>query len=196
LPGHLPRSGAKRMSQDVRERQRNLENAFFLEQNRELLEKLKADLAGEEQRQALADASGIVDQNVLSGLAEQQIGPQTLAALSLVPLIQVAWADRVLEDSERDAVLKAAKERGLGIGAFEILKQWLETRPDEGLYTAWHDYTVALVATLDDAAKQSLKDEIIGGARQVAEAAGGFLGIGKTSGVEQEVLTKLEKTFE
>ncbi len=180
----------------MRNKLQTLEDSFFLNENCELLAKLKADLEGEEHRQALSEASGIIDQGVLTDLTEQKIGPQTLAALSLVPLIQVAWADAQLEDAERHAVLKAAKERGLGMAAYGLLKQWLETKPDEGLLSAWHDYTVALVATLDDSSKQALKEEIVGGACKVAEAAGGFLGIGKTSAVEKAVIEKLEKAFE
>jgi hypothetical protein len=45
-------------------------------------------------------------------------------------------------------------------------------------------------------AKQALKQDLLGRARVVAEAAGGFLGLGtRISSAEQAVLTELEQAF-
>jgi hypothetical protein len=55
---------------------------------------------------------------------------------------------------------------------------------------------VGLCAGLDPAPKNALRDEILGRARTVAEAAGGFLGLGnKISSEEEVVLQQLAKPF-
>jgi hypothetical protein len=41
-----------------------------------------------------------------------------------------------------------------------------------------------------------LRETVIGQARAVAEAAGGFLGLGKVSPAEDEMLRRLERAFD
>ncbi len=54
----------------------------------------------------------------------------------------------------------------------------------------------ALCSTLSAEPKQALKEQVIGHARGVAEAAGGFLGLGsKVSSKEKAVLDDLEQAF-
>ena len=73
---------------------------------------------------------------------------------------------------------------------------WLAKKPSRELVTAWKQYVSALLPNLNDNAKQSLKSEILGRAKSVAEAAGGFLGLtARISDAEQRVLDDLEKTF-
>jgi hypothetical protein len=50
---------------------------------------------------------------------------------------------------------------------------------------------------LDPQARQRLRDEVMGRARAVAEAAGGFLGLGrKVSAAEEAVLRELAQAFD
>jgi hypothetical protein len=74
---------------------------FFKERDRELLENLKKEVAGEDARDALAAACGITDAAVLDSLVASGIGPDTIATVSLIPLVVVAWADREMEPQER-----------------------------------------------------------------------------------------------
>ena len=62
-----------------------------------------------------------------------------MAALALVPLVEVAWADGQLDRKERGAILERAKESGIGAGSMEhaLLEAWLDRRPDPKLLTAW-----------------------------------------------------------
>jgi hypothetical protein len=92
------------------QRRRALEDAFFAEQDRKLRDKLVAADPTAARRTALTETSGITDPQVLDRLMALDIGPETLAALSLVPLVLVAWADGTIDDKERTAVLKAAAE--------------------------------------------------------------------------------------
>jgi hypothetical protein len=78
-----------------------------------------------------------------------------------------------------------------------ILKQWLEHKPDPQLLEAWKHYIRGLCEQLTAPQKAALRTEVIGHARQVAQAAGGFLGLGnKISKAEQDMLDQLDTAFE
>ncbi len=176
-----------------------LEEKFFLERDQELLRALREETAAKERKKALADASGITDDQLLDQLAELDLSAETMVALSLVPLIAVAWADGSIDAKERLAVLSAAEQQGLEKehSGHQLLENWLQQKPDIKLTAAWKGYVAAISKTLDDAAKNALKDDFLGRARVVAEAAGGLLGFGnKVSKSEQAVLTELEQAFD
>ena len=77
----------------------------------------------------------------------------------------------------------------------DLLENWLEQAPDARLMEVWRDYVNALCAEVGADAKDKLKQDILGRAREVAEAAGGFLGVGKVSTKEREILDELERAF-
>ncbi len=121
-----------------------------------------------------------------------------MAALSLVPLVEVAWADGTLDAKEQSALLAAAEQAGLSkdSASYRLLEEWFRERPSPKLLAAWKAYVAGLSRTLDVHAKHALKQDLLGRARVVAEAAGGFLGLGKRiSSAEQAVLTELEQAF-
>lgn len=180
------------------ERKKALENEFFAKENARLLEKLRAEKARSAARDALADASNIQDPALLDHLVEIGIGPETWVALSLVPLVEVAWADGTLDAKERKAILGAAADTGVrpGKASYDLLESWLESRPAPAMLEAWGEYVVSVASRLDASGKETLKAEIVGRARRVAEAAGGLLGFGKkVSPEEQAVLDRLEHPF-
>ena len=171
---------------------------FFKERDKELLEKLKQEVDGDGSRDALAAASGIKDASVLDSLIASGIGPDTIASVSLIPLVAVAWADRKMEANEREAILKAAAEAGISTdsASYTILEKWLDEQPDDQLLASWTEYVGAMKSELDAEAVSQLKTSIVSRAESVAEAAGGFLGLGnKVSDTERGVLTKLESAF-
>lgn len=184
------------MSKGVLEDRRHaLEEAFFAKHNEALLRRLRETDATVSRRQAIAAASGITDDAVLDRLVGLGLGSETVAALSLVPLIVVAWADGGIDERERTAILSGAAEAGIakdGPG-YEVLGQWLRQPPSPELLAAWDAYIGAVADALDHAARRTLKDDLLSRARKVAEAAGGFLGVGRmVSPAESTALKQLE----
>ena len=181
----------------LRERGRALEEAFFNRENEALLERLRGEKAKETTRDQLARASGLTDSALLDRLLELGVDAETLAALSLAPLVSVAWADGKLDAPERKAILDAADGRGIRQGSptFELLQGWLATRPGPELQSAWMDYARVVLEELGEV-RQGLERDVLGLARGVAEAAGGLLGFGnKVSDAEARVLAELETAF-
>jgi hypothetical protein len=180
------------------DRKKALEDSFFAKENAKLVERLRAEKEKTSAREGLAQVTGISDAAVVQKLVDLGIKPETWAAVSLLPLIEVAWADGNVDDKERRAVLAAAEANGIAAGSpsSELLENWLVERPDSQMLEAWGGSIATLCAALDEREKQALKAEVVGRARTVAEAAGGILGLGnKVSAEEAEVLSRLERAF-
>jgi hypothetical protein len=180
------------------DREKALEELFFEKENRKLLERIRAEAEQVSAKQGLADLTGIRDEALLEKLVQLGIRPGKWAALALIPLVEVAWADGAVEERERRAVLSAAEANGVAKdgAAHQLLEQWLAERPDAAYLGAWGEYIVDLCAELGEPERGALRQEILGRARQVAESAGGILGLGnKVSEAEQRALDELEKAF-
>ncbi len=162
-----------------------LEDEFFHRENQRLLENLRQMKQMEESKEALAEASGIDNDAILESLLELKIRAQTLAALAIIPLIEVAWADGHLDQKERNAILAAAHASGLhrGHAGYEMLE-------------TWEQYIQELCNQVTGEERETLEVQFLGRARSVAEASGGFLGLGfKISKAEADVLETLRKAF-
>ena len=184
-------------SEFLEDRKNALEKAFFTEQNQQALERIREKSAAKVRRAALAEASGITDESVLTALDAAGISVETLTALSLIPLVAVAWADGTMDEGERAAIQKASAQTHQDGEAQTLLEGWLTAPPEASLIETWKNYIQALQSNLSTADRHILRDRLIGGAREVAEAAGGFLGFGnKVSGEEAAVLDELAACFE
>src|SRR5687768_6259385 len=115
----------------LEERGRALENQFFEKENQKKLEAMRAKEAAQATREDLRKASGMTDDAVLDKLVALGLKTNTIAALSLVPLIEVAWADGEVQDNERNAILQGAHGKGLeqGSDGYELLQSWLRKKP-------------------------------------------------------------------
>src|SRR5690349_3958319 len=118
---------------------RKLEDAFFMQEDRRLLDQMKQKAAHNEQLAQLRESTGIADDALLEKLLGLGLETQTLAALSLVPLIRVAWADGTVDDKERAAVMRAAKESGIVAASpgYAMLEKWLSRGAEPSLMQAW-----------------------------------------------------------
>lgn len=187
------------MSNDfLDDRRRALEEAFFAKQGQDWLRQQREAGETKVRTGALAAASGITDVTLLERLVGLGLNNNSMVALSLVPLVVVAWADGSLDERERAALLSAAAEAGVERQgeSYQWLSKWLAEQPPPQLLDTWTDYIRATSGTLAPDAREALKSDLLGRARRVAEAAGGFLGIGrKISAAEEAVLERLTRAF-
>jgi hypothetical protein len=184
-------------SGSLRESKRTLEEEFFHKESERKLGELREQLARQSSRQELQDASGISDPLLLDRLMKLGVTAETSTLLNLVPVIEVAWADGTIQSEEREAILSGAKNEGIAEGspAHGLLLGWLQTRPASSLFEAWLGYVRDLTAELSAEQTAVLSARVSSFARGVAEAAGGFLGIGSVAGSEQKVLDRVEEAF-
>lgn len=178
---------------------RRMEDAFFMERDRKLIEQFKEIKRLEETKQNLARVSGIANDAVLQKLVSLNIRAETVASMALIPLVAVAWADGRVEEKEKDAILKAVDKSFAKEGSIDhaLLSQWLSHRPPPELLAAWTEYVKELGGQLTAQERAALRKEVLDHAALVARAAGSFLGI--TSGIsreEQTMLAKLEQAFD
>jgi hypothetical protein len=149
-------------------------------------------------RSSFGRASGLTDTAVLDRLIGLGLQASTLAAMGLVPLVAVAWADGTLDARERQAVSSALETAGINpeSPAWQLLQSWLTSPPSPSLLEVWKAYMAALCPQLSASDRISLRDSTLGRARAVAEASGGFLGLGsKVSASEEAMLHTLAEAY-
>lgn len=180
------------------DRSRTLVDALFHERDQQLLQAFRARLERMDRRAQLAAMCGIDDDALLDHLLDLGVEPETVAAMAIVPLVAVAWADQSVQAEERQAIIQAAQAAGVPPqdGRYPILEHWLTERPGPELLDAWKRYVAALCRQLSQEEIEELKRDVLDRARNVAQAAGGILGLGnKISAKERDVLQTLEQAF-
>jgi hypothetical protein len=184
--------------QDLKHSQEDLEACFFGARGSAELASLRSQMAGECSREALQRASGVSDPGVLDALLTLGLGSDTVAALGLAPLVWVAWADDRIQVEERELILDVAERKGIApsSAAYKLLAYWLGQKPAPELFGAWKAYVQALARdVLTPQQLDSLGDQISGFAHEVAEAAGGFLGVHRVSAGEKALLQEIVAAF-
>jgi hypothetical protein len=182
------------MDNSIEKRGHALEEIFFKNVDAKLLEKMRQDMKEKEVSESLQHASGIKDQKVLQSLREVGVTAESLTALSLIPLVAVAWADGKVQREEREAILKAANESDIAAGsdAEMLLNSWLNVQPGPELMEAWKGYAACVKASLDATLFHQMSEAILNRAQQLAKASGGFLGLSAISLSESKVLDELK----
>ncbi len=185
------------MKPELSGKRQTLEDMFFYEQDRRILEQRAKLLQMKQTKASLAKVSGIHDDALLEKLIELQIRPETLATLIGIPLIEVAWADGEMDEKERKKLFEYAEKAGLRQKGLDpkIMTAWLKKKPDPALLTAWTHYIQTLCKQLSADERKALHDEVMADARSVAEAAGGILGLAKISAEEKAMLQRLDEAF-
>ena len=175
---------------------RAIEAAFYKDD----VGSFRAALAAEEAEAAgaLGRATGIDDPDLLARIAELGIRAETLAALTLIPLIEIAWADGVMDAKERAAVLHGATSSGIApeSASYHLLEIWTIERPAPEISAIWREFIAAIAKSLGEREREALRAKIIGRARAVAKAAGGFLDARPNVSVEERTaLFALDAAF-
>jgi uncharacterized tellurite resistance protein B-like protein len=179
-------------------RRKAFEAEFFVKQDQALIQKIRVALEKEHPRETLKQLTGIDDESVIDTLIALHVNHDTLAAFGLYPLVEVAWADGTIDEREREAFFAAAAAHGLGPGTpgHEALREFLKNTPREEARKAWFAWAANLSKTLDAKERKKVREALLNRARAVAEASGGFLGLGRrVSPGEQRVLDRIEQAF-
>jgi hypothetical protein len=185
------------MAADALERfARSIEAAFYQKD----VASFRAGLAAEEAEVAgaLGRATAIDDPDLLARLAELGIRPETLAALTLIPLIETAWADGVIHAKEREAVLRGAATSGIAPerARDRLLELWMMERPAPEIAAIWREFIAAIAKSHSVKERAALRAKVIGRAWAVANAAGGFLdSTPNVSAEEHATLDTLDAAF-
>ena len=175
----------------------DLVEKYFHKQDKNLIEQLIAKFNAIKTREELSRITGIKSKWVLQKLMDLGVQPHMMMVLTLVPLLEVAWADGHISEEEREVLLKEASKTGIEVGteAYMLLSSLLGTKPENQLFTSWNVYVEGLCNELSANQIVDLKNDVLARAKAVAEASGGILGVGKVSKSEKLALEKLEAPF-
>lgn len=185
------------MTDPFERREHSLENQFFYKADQELLEKIRQQEREKAGRETLARVTGIRNAEVIEELLQSGIRAESLIALSVVPLVFLAWADRVVTVEEREAILEAAGAHGMEAdsASHQLLSQWLEHQPKDSLLEAWRHYIHELPGYLGPEEFENLRYDILERARKVMSASGGILQVESVSAAQQRMLAHIESAF-
>jgi hypothetical protein len=175
------------------DRRRAHEDEYFRKRDQDLVEQARVRAEDEAALQRLAEAAGTRDEDILRDLQRLQYTPDTVTLLHVVPLIEVAWADGTMSDPERDAVIAAARARGVELGshADRQLAQWLANPPSALLSQGTLHLLGALLRTRPtDECAEAVQD-LRASCAVVASASGGVFGFRPVSDKEQRVVDRI-----
>lgn len=176
------------------EREHWLEEEYFGRKNQELIQKLRERRAREEDRQKMAEMTGIADQEVLEALQDLGYTSETIPLLHIVPLVEVAWAEGGVADRERELIFKIAEARGVqpdGV-AHEMLSHWLENKPSERFFESSLRAIRVVLGLLPEEQRQASRRDLITYCSQIASAvSSGIFGPGGISSEERALIAHI-----
>jgi hypothetical protein len=174
-----------------------LENAFFNKKENELVELINNRNSRVDVTKRLSEISGIENPSVLNIALELGITEKTFSALSLIPLLKVAWADHEIDVRELKSLFKAVREINLEEESlsYKLFESWLEKEINPNLFVIWESYIGELKQKLSQKKFDLLRKEILRRCKYVARASGGFLGIRAISKGEDNVIRRIENAF-
>ncbi len=97
---------------------------------------------------------------------------ERIAALSLAPLIEVAWADGVVTPAERQGVIEAAQAIGIDrTSEFcrSTLRRWLHAAPPTEALEAWRRLLAPTLASSDARVARRSESQLLEEARKIAK---------------------------
>jgi hypothetical protein len=177
----------------LHKRGRVLEDEYFRKKDQELIEKLRRAGATERTRRDMGAKIGIDDPESLQELERLGFTPETVILLPLVPVIQMAWADRSVAPAERAAIVELARSRGVAEGseANRLLSAWLTEPPSAPVFAS----ATRLIRAMFDAPPSEhadlTADDLVRYCESIAEASGGIFGINRVSSEEKTLLSQI-----
>jgi len=187
------------MTKDVfRDRERGEEQAYFRQQDAELIAKLRQKARLSEIAHALAEKLQADEPVLLERIQKLGVTLDTGSAFILAPLVEVAWVDGNVSHAERDTILDIAQQRGVAPESadYRQLLDWLDHRPsDEVFRTALEAIRIGLSVLPPGELEQRIA-AMIKACEDVAQAAGGLAQMFKLDGVsyaESAVIAEIRR---
>jgi hypothetical protein len=179
------------------ERERGIEEEYFMRKERELIAKLHQKLSDDSVRAQMKEATGIHDAEVIEALQELGYTPETVQLLHLVPLVEVAWASGDVTAQERELIMQLAYTRGVQpeSKAQAQLTDWLTNRPAPEFFENTLRAIRIFIAALPDNQQNDARQDLLSYCTRIAEASGGFLGFGSVSTDERRALQHISSTL-
>ncbi len=177
---------------------RILEDVFFQGVDAMLLERLRQEANSVESRKALARATGLSDETLIDELVQLGVTPAGLMAIRLVPLVMVAWAEQPTDEPEREVVMREARRFGIlddSVGSV-LLDYWLRKVPPREAFDAWKRYVLGCLEGMSSVARKKFSAITEKQLIAVAKASGGYLGFGKISSKERQMIDGILATIQ
>jgi len=175
----------------------NVEDQYFLKKEFELLEKLKAVLQKKIDKESIRKATGVMNEQVLDRLVATQLNGEVMGAFQLYPLIEIAWADGDLSESEAKSVLAAGEKQGFrpGSRAYRMLEDRLHKGPDPEARKIWFLYAEELRKVLSPQELEAFRDDLMERARGIVAATGHLERLLFNVGGERKILAAIKQAL-
>jgi len=186
------------MSDDIfGKRGKYFEEEHFRKKEFELLEKLKGVFQKKVDKESLRQASGVTDENLLDRMVEIQLKGEMMSAFQLYPLVEIAWADGDLSESEARSVLAAGEEHGIrpGTRAYEFLERRLHEGPNPEARKVWFLYAEQLRKNLTPRELEVFREDLLARARAVVASTGHLERLLVDVGGERRIIAAIEKAL-
>jgi hypothetical protein len=186
------------MAKDIfQQRGAYLEEEYFRKKEFALLEKLKAVFQKKVDKEAIRKATGVTNEQLLDRLVDLQLNGEMMGAFELYPLVEIAWADGDLSESEARSVLAAGEKRGVAPGsrAHRMLEERLHKGPEPDLRKVWFAYAEELKKVLSPQELETFRNDLLQRARDIVAATGHLERLLADIGGEREVLAAIERAL-
>ena len=177
----------------------NKEDEYFFKLEQEQREEQRRREARDAETRGLMEAFGIREEGLIRELADAGVDREAFRLLHLIPLVQVAWSDGSVSAAEAERILRVASMRGFNPGnaAYDRLQGWLDQRPSDRFFQASLRGVKAVLVHRPADEASALSRELVWYCAQVAEASGGFFGLGpRISEEEERVLAEVAGNLE
>lgn len=177
-----------------KDRERGLEEEYFLRKERELVEKMRRRVELEQQRGRIAAEIGVSNDEILQALQDLGYTPETVKLLHLMPLVQVAWASGRVETKERRLLLDLARASGIDEGseADQKLAALLDSKPSDEVMEANLLAVNAVLQSVPEGERRQMQDDLIQYSIALASASRGLFGLeARISASEREVIERI-----
>ena len=179
------------------DREKAMEANYFRQEDAKLIEKLRSNAKFDEIALALRDKLAVDNPDLLDRVRGLNVTADTAPAFLLAPLVQVAWGGDSVTKSERETVLRLARERGVEDGSVAQgqLLSWLDVRPEDSLFDTALEVIKYGLAVLPHYEQEERMKRLVDACHEVAKASGSKISwvLGLFDGINSSEVAVLDR---